>query len=125
VAKLREMQAGKEHQYIMYGDSIYPHLSHLKSAFRGDCTTRETWENNTYKSVRISIEWNYGSTANLFSYLKNIDKLKLMNTNIVSKIYTVSTLLRNCHVALYGGISSNYFNIVLRNDMLEFYLDAL
>jgi hypothetical protein len=108
----------------MYGDSIYPHLSHLTSSHRGDLTTRETWENNTYKSVRIGIEWNYGATSNLFHYLKNIDKLKLMKAKNVAKVYSVCTLLRNCHVALYGGISSNYFGIVIRPDMLELYLQV-
>lgn len=116
------LQAGNEDQIIMYGDSIYPHLSHLTSSFRGDCNTRQTHENNTYKSVRIAIEWNYGVTANLFHYLKNIDKLKLLHNDNVCKVYTVCVLLRNCHNALYGGISSNYFNIVIPSDMLERYL---
>ena len=116
------LQAGNNDQIIMYGDSIYPHLSHLTSSFRGDCNTSQTHENNTYKSVRIAIEWNYGVTANLFHYLKNIDKLKLLHNDNVSKVYTVCVLLRNCHNALYGGISSNYFNIVIPSDMLERYL---
>jgi hypothetical protein len=37
----------------------------------------------------------------------------------------VCHLLRNCHVALYGGIESNYFDITLPDDMLEMYLESL
>ena len=31
--------------------------------------------------------------------------------------------IANCHVALYGGIESNYFEIVIADDMLERYLN--
>jgi hypothetical protein len=85
-------------------------------------TEEEIAENNAYKSVRIAIEWNYGATSNLFAYLKNLAKLRLMNNTVVVKIYTVATLLRNCHIMLYGGISSNYFGITMRENMLEKYL---
>ena len=75
------------------------------------------------KAWRISIEWNYGFTSNLFGYLKNLNKLRLMNEGKVAKIYTIATLLRNCHVCLYGSISSSYFNLVLPDNMLELYLN--
>jgi hypothetical protein len=45
-----------------------------------------------------------------------------MNETTVAKIYTVATLLCNCHVCLYGSISSNYFDIELPVDMLTSYL---
>ena len=37
-------------------------------------------------------------------------------------IYTVAVFLRNCHVCMYGGQSSNYFGIKLSEDMFERYL---
>jgi hypothetical protein len=54
--------------------------------------------------------------------MKNLKKLKLLNGRNVSKVYAVATLLRNCHVMLYGGISSQYFDIAIPEDMLERYL---
>ena len=44
------------------------------------------------------------------------------NSYYVVKVFTVATLLRNCHVALYGGISSSYFELVMPENMLEMYL---
>ena len=82
-------------------------------------------DNNSYKSVRISIEWNYMNTANLFRYLKNLNKLKVMNGEVVIMVYIVCTILRNCHIALYGGISSQYFGLSLPHDMLERYMRCL
>jgi hypothetical protein len=124
IPRFTELFRGEHIPYCAYGDSIYPHVPHLRSAWRGvdAITQQQVQENTAYKRVRISIEWNYGSTANLFQYLRKLDKLKIMNNTNVVKVYTVATLLRNCHVALYGGISSNYFELVLRDDMLEKYL---
>ena len=109
----------------VYGDSIYPHLSNVFSMHRGDwnaLSLAKRLENNIRKSVRVSIEWNYGVTSNLYGYMKNLNKLRLLGNSNVSKIYTVATLLRNCHITLYGGISSGYFNIKMPEDMLERYM---
>jgi len=107
-----------------FGDSIYPHVDSITTYWRHTPQTeREKKENHVYKSVRIAIEWNYMVTANLFSYLKNLNKLKLLHTTNCAKIYRVCTLLRNCHVCLYGSISSSYFNLsTLPNNMLEKYM---
>jgi len=117
--RLQQLQAPKG----AFGDSIYPTLSHISSYFKNNPNTpRQILINNAYKKVRISIEWNYMVTANTFSYLKKLNKLKIMKTTIVSKIYTVCTFLRNCHICLYGGISSGYFNLLIDDNMLEKYL---
>jgi len=110
-------------KFKVYGDSIYPHLTYITSSYRNqNLTRRQKDENYFYKSARISIEWNYGVTANYFRYLKNINKLKLMHSNQLTKIYRVCTFLRNCHVALYGSISSSYFELLMPENMLEMYL---
>jgi hypothetical protein len=54
--------------------------------------------------------------------LKNLNKLKMMNGEVVIMVYIVCTILRNCHIALYGGISSQYFGLSLPHDMLERYM---
>ena len=81
VPRLAALFQGQEIPYCVYGDSIYPHLPHLRSAWRGvnGLTLQQTVENNAYKSARISIEWNYGVTSNFFRYLRNLDKLKILN----------------------------------------------
>ena len=77
-------------QYKAYGDSIYPHLSNITSSWRNaNLSDRQRRENAKMKSVRISIEWNYGHAANLFGYLRNLHKLRVMNGGTVIKIYTV------------------------------------
>ena len=125
--RMEAMQARGE-PVTGYGDSIYPHLSCMRSCWRvlgaGEeaLDEDEKMDNECYKSARISIEWNYINTANIFRYLKNINKLKVMGTEIVCYINIVCTILRNCHIALYGGISSSYFGIVLPHDMLERYM---
>ena len=111
--------------FCLYGDSIYPRMSNLKSAWKQrNQTPQQKLENKTMKSVRISIEWSYGAVSNLFHYLRNLDKLRLLRSEHLKRVYTVCHLLRNCHVALYGGIESNYFDITLPDDMLEMYLEA-
>ena len=119
------LQSGQQDQLTIYGDSIYPRLSHLHSSWRNAPPGWKRDENNRYTKVRISIEWNYAVTGNLFGYLCNHNKLKLLGSSIVSKIYTVATILRNCHVALYGCETSNYFDLLMPTDFLEMYLNQL
>jgi hypothetical protein len=123
--RMAAMQVGGE-PVTGYGDSIYPHFSHMRSCLRvggvGALDEDEVVDNDSYKSVRISIEWNYMNTSNLFRYLKIFNKLRVMKSTVVCKIYILCTILRNCHIALYGGISSNYFDIFLPSDMLEKYM---
>jgi hypothetical protein len=109
-----------------YGDSIYPHLSNILSSWRNEANTpRMIEENNAFKSVRISIEWNYMVTASLFKYLGRYEKLKVLGSNNVSKVYIVATILRNCHVTLYGSITSNYFELVIPFNMFEQYIGLI
>jgi hypothetical protein len=122
-SRLRDLQINSNEQLTIYGDSIYPRLSHLHSSWRHAGATRsQKNENIAYTKTRVSIEWNYGMTANLFSYLRNIVKLKLLASFKVTRIYTVATILRNCHVALYGSETSHYFDIIFPVNFLEKYL---
>jgi hypothetical protein len=80
--------------------------------------------NHAMKSVRISIEWNYGYTASLFRYLTNTGKLQVLGGETTAKVYTVATIMRNLHVILNGGQSSNYFGLNFDDwiDFLEHYI---
>jgi hypothetical protein len=89
--KLRNLQIGIARQLTIYGDSIYPRLSHLKSSWRHiDATADQKAENKAYTKVRVSIEWNYGATGNLYGYLRNHNKLKLLGSATLYCLYTTS-----------------------------------
>jgi hypothetical protein len=121
--RLRELQADRPNQIKIFGDSAYPTMSHLRSYIsHPNLTEEEKLWNHKFKSVRISIEWNYMITASLFKYIITSSKLRLMASSNVAKVYTVVTLLRNCHVALYGSETSNYFDVVMPVNMLEQYM---
>jgi hypothetical protein len=111
--ELEGLQLDWDRKVIIFGDSIYPIGEFLKSYLTNPGNNdRISTHNGAMKSVRISIEWNYATTAALFEYVKDVKKLRLLRKRTTVKIYTVCTILRNCHVCLYGSQSSIYFNIV-------------
>jgi len=117
--RLAELQMGMAKQSKMFGDSIYPFQSHLMSYWTEDPDEFQARLNFSVKSVRIAIEWNYGYTSNLFHYLREVDKLKVMDDGVLIHVYTACVILRNCHIALYGGQSASYFDIAIESNMLE------
>ena len=100
--------------HIIFGDSAYKPRSRVRSYYHADeenpIANFVRW-NAAMKKIRISIEWNYGYTATLFRYICNKQKLKILGSDKVMKVYTVATLFRNFHIAAYGGQTSNYFNL--------------
>ena len=98
----------------IFGDSAYKYREHLFTYFpRKHNQQCSELLNYALKAVRISIEWNYGHTVQLFKALSKIDKLRALSgkEGTALKLYTVATLFRNFHVWLYGSQSSNYFDI--------------
>jgi hypothetical protein len=122
--RMANIQEDEEMQYTIFGDSAYKRQSHLSSYFRQVDAIKDfrRW-NSAMKKVRISIEWNYGYTASIFKYVQNEWKMKILLSEIVAKVYTVVTLLRNFLVAIYGGQTSNYFNVRLPYEFLEHYIN--
>ena len=111
-------------RYIIFGDSAYKKDSHITSYHKAAelIPGFKAW-NRAMKKVRISIEWDYGHTASLFKYVSSLSKLKLLKSSeMVSKVYTVATILRNIHTGFYGSQTSNYFNVTLPVDYVEHYL---
>ena len=72
--KMAQVQAGKpaNMQKCLFGDGIYPADTHLLSRAFGD--------GDGMASIRISNEWNYGITANLFPFIKWRAAQKLMSS---------------------------------------------
>lgn len=117
------LQRESETQYMIFGDSAYQTQSHIRSYHRveNDNEIRGIF-NTRMKKVRISIEWNFGYTATLFTYLQQTRKLKVMQSERVAMVYTVATILRNIFVGYYGCQTSNYFNLSLPNNFVEKYI---
>ena len=112
-SRLNRRLAALQNQFVVYGDSIYPQLTNVTS--RGPHV-------QTMKTLRVSIEWNYAVTShNLYRALSAFDKLRLLSSDRVAKLYTVATILRNCHVSMYGGQSMAFFDLRLPDNMLERY----
>ena len=117
--RLAHVQLGEELQYTIFGDSAYPELSHLGSYQGRSCAYC-----SAMKKVRISIEWNYATTGSLFKYIALPWKLiRLMVSPNVAKVFTVCTILKNCHAILYGCQTSNYFNVNLPDDFIYYYIN--
>jgi len=121
--KLKELFIGSQQLVTIFGDSAYPQQDFIRSYIPPELSSRHQKEHNRkMKSVRETIEHNYALTKNLYRFLSRIEKLKILNGGPVLKVYTVCTLLRNCHVMLYGSETSQYFNIILDSqNLLEKY----
>ena len=120
--RLADIQLGDspDQQVRIFGDSAYPMMSHLFTYFDDNNYPGLKEYNYGLKSVRISIEWNYAVTAKLFPYVACPSKLRILSTDSVAKVYTVATLLRNFHCALYGQQSANYFRALPPNHGIIF-----
>jgi hypothetical protein len=84
--------------YCVYGDGIYSVASNTMSASDPIMT-----------KARISNEWDYGVTANLFAFCKYKRSLKMTLKNH-SDYYTVATILRNLHLCMYDGLTASYYD---------------
>lgn len=120
--RLKDFQLHLLLQYIIFGDSAYVKLCHTRSYFKHGGQHEIKW-NKRMKRVRVSIEWNYGSTAALFPYVCNEKKLKILqNCELVSNVYKVAIIFKNIHIGYYGCQSSNYFDVAIRPDFVKHYL---
>lgn len=108
------LQLGREHQWVIYGDSAYIHVpdSHILARHHNDENTeREILENRTLSACRECIEWDYGDVGKMWSLVDYKKKLKIQQMK-VKNIYLTAMLLRNAHVTMNCGITSEYFNMV-------------
>ncbi len=112
--RLRDLQAGQEDQFKLYGDAIYPVMTHLRKRHQNrPNTAAQIRENNVMKKLRITIEWDYGNTINLFKYVNFHEngKVLLAGGSNIAVCYFIASFLRNCHVCLYHCQTSKYYNV--------------
>ena len=77
--------------------------------------------NHAMKSVRISIEWSYMTAGSLFPYLRTKSKFQLLG----SRIFVVCMILKNYHACYYGNLTMNYFNIILPDNFIHYYMNKI
>ena len=90
----------------IYGDLAYPLRVHLQTPFRHLPLAPPMQDYNE----SIAVEWLFGDITNFFKFLDYKKNLKI-GLSSVSKMYVVSTLLRNAITCLYGNETSDYFGI--------------
>jgi hypothetical protein len=99
-------------QLRMYGDSIYPNLSHLRRRHNAHPQhpnkAELDREDKALSSVRQTVEWEYQEGDQLFPLSVYKDKLKLTNAPY-REIFFARLWLRNCYLCLYGGKFSARF----------------
>jgi hypothetical protein len=96
-------------QKKMYGDSIYPFMSHLRSRHGpNNATPQQRSEDLALSSCRETIEHSYGEASQLFPYLNYHEKLKISNQP-VGAIYFTKLLFRNMYNCLYHNNTSKRF----------------
>jgi nuclease HARBI1 len=113
--KLVQLQAGEEHQWVIYGNSAYVHVddSHILARHHHgeDNTERQDLENVALSACRECIEWDYGDVGVMWSMVDYIFFLK-MQLMPVKNIYLTAMILRNAYVTMNGGTTSEYFNLI-------------
>ena len=120
------IQLEHEDDFVIFGDSAYKLMSHLRSYFKeAEGVANYVRWNSHMKRLRISIEWNYGHQASLFKYLVTPSKLKVLGSSNVAKVFAVTTLLRNLHTGFYGSQSSQYFNLPIPPNFNYYYMKQL
>jgi hypothetical protein len=107
---LANLQLGNPDQYCAYGDGIFPIRSNLRSRNIFRATPLEVHERRVMTKIRVSNEWGYACTANLFPFVKNKSFQKIRQNKTCIYNYAVATLLRNAYVCLYENQISAYFN---------------
>ncbi|XP_029831683.2 uncharacterized protein LOC115316464 [Ixodes scapularis] len=95
--------------FTIYGDPAYPLRPLLMRPYAGVSLTAQQQEfNRAMSTVRQAVEWGFGKTLSLFSFVdfKKNQKLLLQN---VPQMYRVATILTNCHTCLYGSQVAMFF----------------
>jgi len=97
----------------MYGDSIFPWRTCLRSRFHASAgAPHKVWKDKVDKamsSARECVEHHYGEADMQWPFMAYSAKLKIVNMDLAS-LYTSKVLLRNFYVCLYGNLTSERFN---------------
>lgn len=100
-------------RFLIYGDQGYGLRELLLRPYTqheiGIDPARQLF-NNAMRSLRISVEWGFNKIIQIFAFLDFKKNQKLLVQDL-QKMYRVGTILTNCHTCLYGGETSQYFQV--------------
>ena len=99
--------------FVIYADAGYAASLFLMTPFKriaGANTAIERTVNLMTSRVRISVEWGYGRTAQLWKHIDNCARMQ-MGLRPVAKLCVVATILTNAHCCAYGNIISQHFGL--------------
>ena len=107
-------------QHYLYADGGYPLLPSLITPYKGnDITEQQAVFNVVMGEARRCVEHGFAKVIQQFSFLDYRKNLK-KGLQPINVYYQVGTILTNCHTALYGSQTGDYFNC--RAPELEEYL---
>lgn len=111
---LLNAQVGNQHQYLMYGDSIFPWGTHLRARHHAPPGHPHKQvldaQDRGMSSCRMLIENHYGEGDQLFPFSKQKSKLKIQTSDAPYHLYFCRLLLRNMHICLYENKTSKRFD---------------
>lgn len=110
-------------RYMLYGDEGYSYNRYLMVPFpKSLCNEQETATNLAMSKVRVSVEMDFGKTAQYFSACKWKYGNKILQTRPGLK-YLLSIVFKNFHTCLYGSNVAAMFQ--LEPPTLEEYISGL
>ena len=116
------LQQLEQHCYNLYQEPMYlyrhpayPLHVHLQGPFSNP-TPDQIRYNKAMSQSRVAVEWVFGDTSNLFSFLNFRKNLKI-GISSVGKMYTCCALMENPRSFLYGCTTSNFFGLNTPNLM--------
>jgi hypothetical protein len=107
--RMQDCLSDSELLYLIYGDSIFPQLQHIRSCHKGDnLTDRQLLENRVLKKFRICIEWHYGHLAMAHSLtISGIKNYWKIHANCyTSRLHCCATATAHC-MATKRQVTSN------------------
>lgn len=122
--RLAELQTNDPIQFILFGDSIYPNLSHIRRKHEAEqeavLDANQKKENSALNAGRTSIEWINNDLKTKWAFIDYKKCLKLRQAKL-KNVILYCVLLTNMYKCLYGCQTSSYFN--LNAPELEVYMN--
>ncbi|KAJ8912366.1 hypothetical protein NQ315_014733 [Exocentrus adspersus] len=111
--ELEEITVFPNRRYVIYGDQGYGLRELLIRPFSQNeiaINPERQHFNNTMSVLRVSVEWGFSKIITEFAFL-DLKKNLMLLLQEVGTMYSVATLLTNCHTCLHSSQQSTYFNI--------------
>ena len=112
--ELRDVIAHLGKHYCMYADAIYSLSIYCLTGYRRsnpNTTAAQREWTRIMNAPRTSVVWIIGKVGTTSALTTDGRQQKLMLQNL-GMIYSVATLVTNCHTCCYGGVTSQYFETV-------------